>query len=298
MISIDTNQIKNVFKELNSKNNGKGYKKSYEDSISEINSAAFSEYGVTLSKSILLFCRDNFKEISPAIPPLLADIINKRIIKAIDENEKNISILNPDGLYNLLSGIEGENVKVDIDGNAGGTCGSYSSGLNVTINGFAGRYLGDNSYKGLFIVKGDADEGLGLTNSGTNYFVFGKTLSRTFVQARAGTAVIVNGLGEYSGLYMASGVLVCLDGKIGNYIGNAMVGGSIYIPGKSVNEKTVGKGVTLAEKLQEEDYELLRNVFRKYASVENFRINDTNNSVIVSEKEYFLSNLVKIVPVS
>ena len=290
---IDVEDIKIISSKMR-KNLASG--NSFSEIAAELNEILLREYGISIRDSIIKYCRDNFKDVTPSVQPILAEAVNQIVLKAVNEGETDITLNNPSGLYNLAEGI-GEGITIKANGPVGGLFGAYNNGAVMISKGVAGRYSGNNAWKGLFVFYGDIDEGFGLANYGADFIIFGKAMTRAFAQAKGGSALVRNGLGDYSGMYMADGILVCFDGELGNHIGSGMVGGAIYVPRDKVKETTLGDGTALIEKLDEDDLNQLRSVFQKYNRVEGFSFEVSGHFPTASfnGNNYSTTNLAKIV---
>ena len=228
-------------------------------------------YQIDLSDAIINFCIDNFKEVSTSVPPILADIINRHADRLIGkvrklEGDKMLRITRPQGLYNLVNGINGDGVKIEVEGLVGGYFCAYSTDIDIVVKGGVGRFGFDNSYCGnnhlsRVLVYGNCDEGLGEFNHGINYLVVGKTFTRTFPCARSGTLIVTDGIGEYSGMFMEDGVIIALSGADFKNIGSGMKGGAIFMPKDSLCRDTLGEGTELIGGLSDKDFKQIQDIF-------------------------------------
>ena len=206
---------------------------------------------------------EKFGDVASA-PILYENLTNSILRKKVEDGENNITIRNPRTLYRIgvLGFSEPVNLNMTVEGNVGNFFGAFCNFNGTwTVKGHAENGLADKGYCGKFVIDGLATELVGQNNQSTNYshgvdiLVRKGCMERAMAQARGGNLVTF-GAGFNSGLYMSDGVLMNL-GEPGELFGAGMVGGIIY----TRQGTTTGKGATI-KKLDDNDYEKIKNVFR------------------------------------
>jgi formylmethanofuran dehydrogenase subunit C len=267
------------------------------DSIEEeLRRILSDEFGIEISEAIIRSSRDSDRDITPRCDKITTEIVNRILGKAIAEGYKEVEIREPSGLYNLALMLN-QNVTVFAEGSVGGSFGAYNRGATLVVRRTAERFCGHTSRAGRFVVYGLAKEGCGQTNEGAHFLVFGKARQRSFAQQRGGSAVVGGGLGEYSGMLMASGTVACFGENVGDFIGAGMLGGQIYIPGTSLRKETLGSKTKLVKRLGAEDYRLIEKAVSQHDGTQGFTYRGSGEDLRVSfnGEEHPVEGLVKIV---
>ncbi len=160
--------------------------------------------------------------------------------KMIREGKEDITIDNCYGQRFIGTSISsGDNKKIVINGVPGNALGSYLDGTEITVNGNVQDAVGDTMNLGKIIVHGNAGDALGYAMRGGKIFVKGNAGYRTGIHMKQykdkKPVVVVGGnVGSFLGEYLAGGLIIVLGLEndklpVGNFVGNGMHGGVIYI---------------------------------------------------------------------
>jgi len=83
----------------------------------------------------------------------------------VKKNERDFTIINPEGSHALCAGLNQE-MKVLIKGHVGYYCAGMNQKAHVTIDGNVGTGVAENMMSGIVHVKGNASQSAGATAHG------------------------------------------------------------------------------------------------------------------------------------
>jgi glutamate synthase domain-containing protein 3 len=146
-----------------------------------------------------------------------------------------------------------QDAEIIVTGDAGDYFGAFNHRPLITLNGTAGRFLGDSMSGGGLIVKGRVRHGVGVYMTGGIIVIKGSSEGEVG-RFNLGGAVLVNGkTGEGSGSYMHSGTVI-ITGKAGKKTGEWLTGGELLLgqepEGYGENTRTQPPDKKDIEKLQ------------------------------------------------
>ncbi len=132
--------------------------------------------------------------------------------------------------------------KITINGIPGNALGAYLDGTQIVVNGNVQDAVGDTMNNGQIIVHGNAGDALGYAMRGGEILISGNSGYRTGIHVKEyedkKPLIIVGGrVGSFLGEYLAGGRIIILGLNedtlpMGNFVGNGMHGGEIYIRSK------------------------------------------------------------------
>ncbi len=177
---------------------------------------------------------------------------NARIREAITQAEE-VCISHASGIHGLCAGFKQGNLV--FEGDVGNYCGILNDGASIDICGSSGRFLGDGMTDGRIIVRGNAQDGVGLYCSGGTLYIEGSADDFLATMNKGGTVVVRGDVGADAGTYMLAGTAVIL-GDAGQSLGNYLIGGTIFLLGEY---ESLGNNAQI-EKLQSRDIDHLSRV--------------------------------------
>ncbi len=129
--------------------------------------------------------------------------------------------------------------QITINGIPGNALGAYLDGTSVIVNGNVQDAVGDTMNDGKIVVNGNAGDALGYAMRGGKILIRGNSGYRTGIHVKEykekKPLIVVGGrVGSFLGEYLAGGTIIVLGlGEdtlpVGNFVGNGMHGGVIYI---------------------------------------------------------------------
>ncbi|MHB8567513.1 MAG: GltB/FmdC/FwdC-like GXGXG domain-containing protein [Nitrososphaerales archaeon] len=174
--------------------------------------------------------------------------INEFIASGLQRGLGQVSITNANGQRYIGIGIslpKSSEVpfKITIDGFPGNCLANLNSGAVFEVFGNAADDVADTMHEGKVVVHGNVRDVAGQALQGGSIFVRGCVGNRAGIQMREyGTRrpylLVGETADDYLGEYMAGGVVAVLnisnsERPVGNYVGTGMVGGMIFIRGKT-----------------------------------------------------------------
>lgn len=159
--------------------------------------------------------------------------LNQQVKRA----DGNLCIQDCCGQRFIASGLRDKTVT--IQGTPGNALGAYLDGAVIEVYGNVQDAVGDTMNAGEIIVHGSAGDALGYAMRGGAIYVRGNAGYRAGIHMKAyeqqQPVLVVGGrVGSFFGEYLAGGILIVLglgcDGvPVGNFTGNGMHGGRIFI---------------------------------------------------------------------
>ena len=192
-------------------------------------------------------------------------------LQSIDpkKNNKNYTILNPEGNHAICVGLTD-----DI--------------ANITVEGNVGTGVAENMMSGKIHVKGNASQSAGATAHGGFLLIDGDTSSRCGISMKGIDIVVKGSVGHMSAFMAQSGnLIVC--GNAGEALGDSLYETDIYIRGKvkslgadCIEKKMDNKHLKKLEKLlKKAKLEKLKTKdFKRYGSARklyNFKIDNVTS---------------------
>ena len=154
---------------------------------------------------------------------------------------------------------------ITIYGTPGNALGAYMNGANIQVYGNAQDAIGDTMNEGCITIHGNVQDACGYAMRGGAILIKGNAGYRCGIhmktyQEKKPLIVIGNKAGSFLGEYLAGGTIIVLgleedDFPVGNFIGNGMYDGEIYIRTKTIDTQKTSK--LQVEKLSKEN---LRNI--------------------------------------
>lgn len=186
----------------------------------------------------------------------------------------------------LASGQSGK--KIEFYGTPGNALGAYLDGATVEVFGNGQDAVGDTMNDGKIIIRGSVGDALGYAMRGGKIFVQGDVGYRAGVHIKEykdkKPVIIIGGTaGSFLGEYMAGGIVIVLNLKggeaVGNFTGVGMHGGKIFIRGEF--DAALPPQVK-CEKATSDDLDAIKGYLKEYAA--DFSITET-----LGEEYYVLS---------
>ena len=172
--------------------------------------------------------------------------LNARIRAAVGRGERSFRLLNVRGQRYIGVGLP-VGVEIAIEGVPGNDLACFMAGARITVNGNAQDGVGNTMEEGTVVVRGSLGDLPGYAMRGGRIFVSGDAGYRVGIhmkEYRASVPSIVIGgrVQDYLGEYMAGGTIVVLGmtdtptmtasaAKPAEFIGTGMHGGEIWIRG-------------------------------------------------------------------
>ena len=182
----------------------------------------------------------------------------------IKKNERDFTIINPEGSHALCAGLNQE-MKVLIKGHVGYYCAGMNQKAHITIDGNVGTGVAENMMSGTVHVKGNASQSAGATAHGGLLVIDGDASSRCGISMKGVDIIVKGSVGHMSGFMSQSGnLIVC--GDAGEALGDSLYETNIYIKGK-----VKSLGVDCIEKKMDKKHIKKLNKFLKEANIKNFK---------------------------
>lgn len=161
--------------------------------------------------------------------------------------EDSITIENCIGQRYIGCGLSDRNIL--IHGTPGNALGSYMNGSVIQVYGNAQDAVGDTMNDGTIIIHGNVQDACGYAMRGGTILIQGCAGYRCGVHMKRyeehkPLIVIGKTAGSFLGEYLAGGTIVVLglesdDFPVGNFVGNGMYDGSIYIRTKELDTNLI-----------------------------------------------------------
>lgn len=158
--------------------------------------------------------------------------LNRRVRKAIDEGARHVTLKNVSGQRFIGAGITAEGTKIEIYGDAGLDTGVFSDGLGIMIHGSSEYLLGNTLNSGELVVYGDSWDVTGMGARGGRIFVMGEGGSR---------------IGIHMKQYGESSPSIVYGGRVKQYCGEYMAGGTIVVLGLDYSDAIINKKKPVAK---------------------------------------------------
>ena len=179
-------------------------------------------------------------------------------------NERDFTIINPEGSHALCAGLNQE-MKVLIKGHVGYYCAGMNQKAHVTIDGNVGTGVAENMMSGTVHVKGNASQSAGATAHGGLLLIDGDASSRCGISMKGIDIVVKGSVGHMSGFMSQSGnMVVC--GDAGEALGDSLYETNIYIRGK-----VKSLGADCVEKKMDKNHIKKLNLLLKEANIKNYK---------------------------
>jgi methylamine---glutamate N-methyltransferase subunit B len=153
------------------------------------------------------------------------------------------------GLTDRLAGVGSglsSGIDVIVDGDVGPFAWMLGQNLSVQIDGNAGVSCGHSMHSGSILIRGDSGDFLGAYAVGGLIAVHGKSGSYVGYGLSGADLVIRSRCGKAAGAAMRSGLLVIGNGA-GENLGAGMSGGTIYVRGSIVSVARQVQSVPMGE---------------------------------------------------
>lgn len=177
--------------------------------------------------------------------------------------------------------------KIIINGVPGNALGSYLEGTEIFVNGNVQDAVGDTMNDGSIVVYGNAGDALGYAMRGGKILIKGNSGYRTGIHVKEykekKPLIMIGGkTGSFLGEYLAGGVIIvlgleCEEIPVGNFVGNGMHGGVIYIRTNNIPENLPKQ--VLCEKL--EDKNEIMNELKEFSETFDLNLEE------ISSKEFY-----------
>lgn len=200
--------------------------------------------------------------------------LNVWLRSGIDAGETSFRLTNVLGQRFIAAGVT-QPVQVEIEGVPGNDLGAFMDGPAIVVRGNGQDGVGNTMCSGTIVIDGDARDLLGHSMRGGRIFVKGDAGYRAGVhmksyEDRFPVIVIGGRAGDFTGEYMAGGVIVVLNlyesglPATGNLTATGIHGGTIYIRG-IIDEETLGREAGCLP-LAEDDDKLLQRLVDEFCS--------------------------------
>ena len=111
------------------------------------------------------------------------------------QNDRNFTIINPEGNHAVCAGLT-EEMNINIKGHVGYYCAGMNQNANIVIDGNVGTGVAENMMSGKVHVKGNASQSAGATAHGGLLVIDGDASSRCGISMK-GIDIVVNTCGPY-----------------------------------------------------------------------------------------------------
>ncbi len=209
--------------------------------------------------------------------------LNEEVREAIRNGQKEIILKNVNGQRYIGGGINGNTVRINIEGVPGNDLASFMNGPTIFVNTNAQDGVANTMNAGKIVIKGDAGDVLGYGMRGGKLFIRGNVGYRVGIHMKEyedNIPVIIAGgtARDFFGEYMAGGIMILLnldkseDRPItGNFLGTGMHGGVIYLRGQ-VEPHQLGKEVGVYS-LDEEDRKSILPLLTEFSNDMGIKLN-------------------------
>ena len=205
----------------------------------------------------------------------------------VKKNERDFTIVNPEGSHALCAGLNQE-MKVLIKGHVGYYCAGMNQKAHVTIDGNVGTGVAENMMSGIVHVKGNASQSAGATAHGGLLLIDGDASSRCGISMKGIDIVVKGSVGHMSAFMAQSGTMI-VCGDAGEALGDSLYETDIFVRGsvkslgtdcieKKIEKKHLSKISSLLKKSE------IKNIqpksFKRYGSARklyNFNIDNVSS---------------------
>ena len=194
----------------------------------------------------------------------LRDVNEKLQILDRKQNDRDFTIVNPEGNHALCAGLT-EEMNINIKGHVGYYCGGMNQKAQITIDGNVGTGVAENMMSGRVHVKGNASQSAGATAHGGVLIIDGDASSRCGISMKGIDIIVKGSVGHMSGFMSQSGnMVVC--GDAGEALGDSLYETNIYIRGK-----VKSLGADCVEKKMDKNHIKKLNLLLKDARIKNLK---------------------------
>ena len=180
------------------------------------------------------------------------------------QNDRNFTIINPEGNHAVCAGLTAE-MNINIKGHVGYYCAGMNQKAQITIDGNAGTGVAENMMSGKVHVKGNASQSAGATAHGGLLIIDGDASSRCGISMKGIDIIVKGSVGHMSGFMSQSGnMVVC--GDAGEALGDSLYETNIYIRGK-----VKSLGADCIEKKMDTKHIKKLKLLLKEANIKNFK---------------------------
>ena len=162
----------------------------------------------------------------------------------VKKNERDFTIINPEGSHALCAGLNQE-MKVLVKGHVGYYCAGMNQKAHIIIDGNVGTGVAENMMSGTVHVKGNASQSAGATAHGGLLVIDGDASSRCGISMK-GVEIIVKGSVGHMSAFMAQAGTLMICGNAGDALGDSIYETVIYLAGtpKSLGVDCIEKKIT------------------------------------------------------
>ncbi|RPI64130.1 MAG: hypothetical protein EHM48_01355 [Planctomycetaceae bacterium] len=206
--------------------------------------------------------------------------LNEKVRQALKDGAERIILQNVCGQRYIGDGLRGE-ATIEIHGTPGNDMAMFMNGPTIFVHGNGQDGIGNTMTMGEIVIDGSVGDLLAHSLRGGRIYVRGSAGYRSAIHMKQYTepvpAVVIGGTaGDYTGEYMAGGVLIILGldkapetPLTGAYLGTGMHNGAIYLRG-DVRDDQMGKEISRVE-LNDADRKLLAHHVGRFADY--FKLN-------------------------
>ena len=185
----------------------------------------------------------------------------------VKKNERDFTIINPEGSHALCAGLNQE-MKVLIKGHVGYYCAGMNQKAHIVIDGNVGTGVAENMMSGIVHVKGNASQSAGATAHGGLLVIDGNASSRCGISMK-GIDIVVKGSVGHMSAFMAQAGTLMICGNAGDALGDSIYETVIYIAGKP---KSLGVDC-IEKKMTKIDLKEVEKLL-KQGNIKNFKSNN------------------------
>ena len=186
----------------------------------------------------------------------LREVNEKLQILDRKQNDRDFTIVNPEGNHALCAGLTDE-ININIKGHVGYYCAGMNQKAQITIDGNVGTGVAENMMSGKVHVKGNASQSAGASAHGGLLIIDGDASSRCGISMKGIDIIVKGSVGHMSGFMSQSGnMVVC--GDAGEALGDSIYETVIYIAG---NPKSLGVDC-VEKKIKKNDLKKIENLIK------------------------------------
>jgi glutamate synthase domain-containing protein 3 len=177
-----------------------------------------------------------------AAPPARADLvidcrdlttrlINQQIRAAIACGHRRIELLHPTARHNLGVALPA-GVELSINGSAGYYVGGLNNGASLYIKGSVGWGAGESMNDGTILIDGNAGNAAAASIRAGTVVIKGNASTRAGIAMKGGLLIIGGRVGPMAGFMMQKGVMI-VCGDAGPGVADSMYAGTIFLGGEA-----------------------------------------------------------------
>ncbi len=157
--------------------------------------------------------------------------INQAIRAAIAAGTTRIQFLNPMARHNLGVALP-QGVDLTIDGSAGYYVGGLNDGAIITVHGGAGWGAGESMHNGTIVIDGNAGNAAAASIRAGTVVIRGDSSTRAGIAMKGGLLIVGGSVGQMAGFMMQKGaIIVC--GDAGDGVADSMYAGVVFLGGRN-----------------------------------------------------------------